>query len=117
MKRYETYLKNGKGNIKHIILTKKSEFHSSFNHFWQVWISTLITLPYFVIGLLLYLVYEYSNITIVQVICFITLFLLIPLALWILGSIKNTIENYIFDEFVFPQIEQKYIKNEDEKNR
>lgn len=114
MKRYETYLKNGQGNIKHIILSKKSEFHSRFNHFWQVWISTLITLPYFVIGLLLYLIHENSNKTIIQVICFVAMILLPLLALWVLSGIKDTIEDYIFDEFIFPQIEQEYIKNESE---
>lgn len=112
MFKYKDYLKNGQGNIKHIILTKKSEFHSRFSHFWSVWISTLIALPYFVIGLLLYLIYENSNSTIIQVICCITMFLLIPLALWVLGNIKHSIEDYIFDEFIFPQIEQEYIKKE-----
>ena len=108
--KYETYLKNGQGNIKHIILTQKAEFHSRFNHFWGVWISALITLPYFVIGLLLYLFYEYSNRTIIQIICFVAMFLLVPLALYVLGEIKDTIEGYIFDEYIFPQIEQEHIK-------
>ena len=111
---HKNYLKNGQGYIKHIILTKKSEFHSRFSHFWNVWISTWIALPYLVIGLLLYLVSENSNKTLIQVICCITMFLLIPLALWVLGNIKATIEDYIFDEFIFPQIEQEYIKNKHE---
>lgn len=110
--KYETYLDNGQGNIKHIILTKKGEFHSRFRHFWDVWISTLIAFPYFVIGLLLYLVYENSNKTIIQIICFVAVFSLVPLALYVLSEIKDTIESYIFDEFIFPQIEEEYIKNQ-----
>lgn len=113
--KYQTYLNNGQGNIKHIILTQKSDFHSRFNHFWSVWISTLIALPYLVIGLLLYLVHEYSNRTIIQIICFVAMFLLLPLALWVLGEIKSTIEDYIFDEFIFPKIEQKYIHKDSEE--
>ena len=112
--KYEYYLNNEKGFIKKIILTRKSEFHSRFNHFWGVCISTWIALPYFVIGLLLYLVYENSNKTITQVICMVAMFLMIPLALWMLDNIKSTIEDYIFDEFIFPQIEEQYIKNEQE---
>ena len=112
MPKYKDYLENGKGNIKHIILSKKSEFRSRFNHFWDTWISTWIALPYFVIGLLLYLLYRYSNSTTIAVICSITMLLLIPLAFWVLWGIKGTIEDYIFDEFIFPQIEQKYIKDE-----
>lgn len=113
--KYKDYLKNGQGNIKHIILTQKAEFRSRFNHFWGVWVSTLIALPYFVIALLLYLVYEYSNITIIQVICMVAVFLLIPLGYVAIEHLKSTIEDYIFDEYIFPQIEQKYIqiKNED----
>lgn len=113
--KYQTYLKNGQVNIKHIILTQKAEFRSKFNHFWGVWVSALIALPYLVIGLLLYLIYEYSNTTIIQVICVASVFLLIPLAYVSVDYLKSTIEDYIFDEFIFPQIEQKYIqiKNED----
>ena len=114
MFKYKDYLKNGQGNIKHIISTKKSEFHSKFSHFWSVWISTLIALPYLVIGLLLYLLYENSNSTTIQVICFVTMISLPLLAFLILDNIKHTIEDYIFDEFIFPQIEQKYIKKEHE---
>ena len=112
MFKYKTYLNNGHGYIEHIILTKKSEFHSRFKHFWETRISTWIALPYLVIGLLLYLVYENSNKTAIQVICFVTMILLPLLALWVLSNIKDTIEDYIFDEFIFPQIEQDYIKNE-----
>jgi hypothetical protein len=113
--KYQTYLKNGQGNIKHIILTQKAEFRSRFNHFWGVWASTLIALPYFVIALLLYLVYEYSDITTIQVICMVAVFSLIPLGYVAIEHLKSTIEDYIFDEYIFPQIEQKYIqiKNED----
>lgn len=114
MFKYKTYLNNGHKYIEHVILTKKSEFNSKFNHFWSVWISTLIALPYFVIAILLYLVYRYSTITIIEVICMVAMFLMIPLALLALDNIKSTIEDYIFDEFIFPQIEQEYIKNESE---
>ncbi len=110
MFKFKKYLNNGQGYIEHIILTKKGEFHSKFNHFWSVWISTWIALPYFIIGLLLYLVHDNSNRTIIQIICFVAMFLLIPLALWVLSNIKNTIEDYIFDEFIFPQIEEEHIK-------
>ena len=114
MFKHKDYLKNGQEHIKHIILTKKSEFRSRFNHFWGVWISTWISLPYLVIGLLLGFIYENSNTTIIQVICFISMFLMIPLAIRVLWNIKDTIEDYIFDEFIFPQIEQEYIKKEHE---
>lgn len=114
MFKYKKYLNNGHGYIKHIILTKKGEFHSRFKHFWDVWISTWIALPYLVIGLLLYLIHENSNKTIIQVICCVTMILLPVLALWVLSGIKDTIEDFIFDEFIFPQIEQEYIKNESE---
>ena len=114
MSKHKDYLKKGQGRIKNIILTKKSEFHSRFNHFWGVWISTWIALPYLVIVLLLYFIYANSNTTTIQVICFIAMFLVVPLALWVLGNIKDTIEDCIFDEFIFPQIEQKYIKNKHE---
>jgi hypothetical protein len=113
--KYQTYLKKNQDNIKHIILTQKAEFHSRLNHFWDIGISTLITLPYFVIALLLYLVYEYSNITIIQVICMVAVFLLIPLGYVAKEHFKSTIEDYIFDEFIFPQIEQKYLHEDSKK--
>lgn len=113
--KHETYLKNSQGNIKHIILTQKGEFRSRFNNFWNTMIgSTLIALPYFVIGLLLCLIYAHANTTIIQIICMVSVFLLIPIACVTTAYLKSTIENYIFDEFIFPQIKQKYIKNEHE---
>lgn len=115
MFKYKDYLKNNQGNIKHIIITKKGEFHSRFSHFWSVWVSTLIALPYFVIGLLLYLIYENSNKTIIQVICFVAMMLLPLLAFLVLNNIKQNIEDYIFDEFIFPKIEQDYIKKHIDK--
>jgi len=115
MFKYKKYLNSGHGYIEHIIITKKGEFHSRFNRFWNLQsIGTFIALPYFVIALLLYLVYRYSTITIIEVICMVVMFLMIPFALWVLCGIKDTIEDYIFDEFIFPQIEQEYIKNESE---
>ena len=115
--KYQDYLKNGEANIKHIILTKKSEFHSKFMNFWDTQISVWLGLPYLVIVFLLYLVYRYSNNTVIEIICFITMFLMIPLAWWLLDNIKSTIEDYIFNELIFPQIEQKYIniKKEDKE--
>lgn len=113
--KYQTYLENGQGHIKHIILTKKSEFHSRFNSFWDTMISTLITLPYFVIGLLLFLVYKYSSMLVIQVICMVAIFLLIPLGYVVANHLKDTIEGYIFDEFIFPKIEQKYTQEDFDK--
>lgn len=114
MFKYKYYLENNQGNIKHIILNKKREFHLKFTHFWETWLSSFIALPYVIIGILLVLIYHHSNNIIIEVICFILLFLLIPFAIWVLSGIRETIENYIFDEFIFPQIEQKYIKKEHE---
>lgn len=111
MLKYKDYLQNDKGHIKHIILREKSEFRSRFNHFWGTWISTLIALPYLVIAMLLYFLYEHSSTTIVQVICAVSVFLLIPLGYIAINYLKGIIEDYIFDEFVFPQIEEKYIKD------
>ena len=100
---------------KHIILTKKGEFHSKFQSIWdRASGTTLIAIPYVVLVLILAFIYHHSNSSIIQIICFVAVFSVIPIACVTINKLKDAIEEYIFDEFILPQIEQEYIENNHE---